>query len=119
MPVSGEIVLCEMCSTYYPYFIWAFGSDKCLCKVCVHKRPQSCLDNIDAIDIDKEHDIIHEEIDEQDKRDFPREKRRRAPRQSTRLSKGDSRRLQRRMDKQTIKKFKKYERSAIDVTGLG
>ncbi len=118
-PTHGELVICDMCGKTYPFFVWAFGSDKHLCEQCVQKTPSADLDNIDDIDIEEEHDVIYEEIDAQDSRDFPREKRRRAERKSTRLSKGDSRRLQRRMDKQVIRKFKKYERSAIDVTGLG
>ncbi len=119
-PTHGESVICDMCGKTYPFFVWAFGSDKHLCQQCVQKTPSATLDNIDAIDIEKEHDIIYEEIDRQDKRDFPRQIRRRAERKSTRLSKGDSRRLQRRMDKQVIQRYRKNERSAaIDVTKLG
>ena len=66
------MVICDMCHKPYEYFIWAFGSDKLLCRRCVNKRPSAYLDNIDAIDIEKEHDIIHKEADEQDEKDFPR-----------------------------------------------
>jgi hypothetical protein len=38
----------------------------------VNKRPSAYLDFIDPIDINKEQDIIHEEINEQAERDFPR-----------------------------------------------
>jgi hypothetical protein len=71
MPISGEIVKCDMCGKPYPYYIWAFGSDKCLCKLCVLKRPQSYLAWVDAIDIFLEDDIIADEIHEENKKGLP------------------------------------------------
>jgi hypothetical protein len=64
-----------MCKEPYKYFIWAMGSDKCLCRGCVWKRPSAYLANIDAIDINKEQDIIDDEIEEQELKDgkvYPR-----------------------------------------------
>jgi hypothetical protein len=107
-----------MCGKVYSYFIWAFGSDRYFCRKCVHKTPQSYLDKIDAIDIEAEHDIISAEIAEQDNRDFPKSNRHMAQRQVIRLSKSASRKIQRRMDKAVIKRFKQKE-GAVDVTGLG
>lgn len=71
MPVTGELVICDMCGKTYKYFVWHFASDKHFCRGCVHKRPMAYLDNIDAIDIDKEHDIIYDEIEEQHRLDYP------------------------------------------------
>lgn len=65
MPHSGEQVKCEMCGITYSYYIWAFGNDSCLCKLCVMKRPQSHLAQIDAVDIPREDDIISNEIHEE------------------------------------------------------
>ncbi len=120
-PTHGELVICDMCGKTYKFFIWAFGSDKHLCRKCVNKRPQSYLDNIDAIDIGEEHDMIHEETEEQDRRDFPREKRRTALRKNIPMSQNAYRKISKRYDETTIKRFRrKNERSAaIDVTGLG
>ncbi len=119
-PTHGEKVICDMCGITYPFFVWSFGSDKHLCKICVQKTPSAMLDNIDAIDIDKEHDIIYEEIEEQDRRDFPREIRKRVSIKKFNLSRSDIRKHERRMDKELIKKFKRIERStAKDVTNLG
>ncbi len=44
-PVHGELVTCEMCHTKYEYFVWSLGNDACLCRTCVHKRPQAHLDD--------------------------------------------------------------------------
>jgi hypothetical protein len=71
MPISGEMVACDMCGKPYAYYIWAFGSDKCLCRLCVLKRPQSYLAWIDAIDIPKEDDIIANEIHEENTKGLP------------------------------------------------
>lgn len=117
-PNYGELVVCDMCGITYKYFVWAFGSDKHLCRKCVNKRPQSYLDNIDAIDIDSEHDIISKESWEQHLRDFPRENKRNAPRPQAHLSRSTYSRNESRMDKETIKRFKQRERSAVDVTGF-
>ncbi len=120
MTISGEKVICDMCGKTYKFFIWAFGSDKHLCRKCVTKRPSAYLDNIDAIDIDKEHDVIYDEIEEQNQRDFPRDTQKRSPKKQTHISRSDYRKHERRMDKQTIRKFRRMGRSAaIDVTGLG
>ncbi len=93
-----------------------------LCPACrkAEQNPFDVLAELDAIDIDREHDIIHKEIAEQDHRDFPRENRTRKSRKPARLTSGEYRRLQRRQDKETIKRFKqRNERKVIDVTGLG
>jgi hypothetical protein len=71
MPISGEMVKCDMCGETYAYYIWAFGSDKCLCRLCVLKRPQSYLAWVDAIDIFLEDDIIADEIHEENKKGLP------------------------------------------------
>lgn len=71
-PCHGELVICDMCGKTYKFFVWAFGSDKHLCMKCVHKRPAAYLDNIDAIDSEKEQRIIDDEIDEQDRKDNPK-----------------------------------------------
>ncbi len=118
-PNLGEDVICDMCGKTYEFFIWAFGSNKHLCKQCVQKTPSAALDNIDSIDIDKEYDIISEEISEQDQRDFPRVIRCRSPRKKAQMSKYAYNKMMKIQDKSTIKKFKQFERSAIDVTGLG
>ena len=118
-PNHGELVICDNCGKQYKFFIWAFGNDSHLCRKCVNKRPQSYLDDIDAIDIGKEHDIIHAESDEQDQRDFPRNTKARVHRKRKRLSRYTSLKIQREQDRQTIKKFRQKEGSAIDVTGLG
>jgi hypothetical protein len=76
MPVHGEIVNCDMCQKPYSYFVWAFGSVKCLCRRCVNRRPSAYLDDIDPIDIEKEQDIIYNEIAEQEERDFPKQEKR-------------------------------------------
>lgn len=60
-----------MCGKTYSYFIWAMGSDRCLCRKCVDRRPQSVLDGIDdGIDLNREQDQIYEEIEEQNRKGF-------------------------------------------------
>lgn len=118
-PTHGELVTCDMCGKTYKFFMWTMGSDKHLCGKCVNRRPQSCLGDIDAIDIDREHDIIHEETQEQDQRDFPRLNKQVSHRKQTHMSRSAIKKTQRRMDKQVIKRFKQKEGSAVDVTGLG
>ncbi len=119
-PTYGELVICDMCGKTYSFFVWAMGSDKHLCRKCVNNRPHADLDSIDAIDIEKEHDIIYKEIAEQDQIDFPQTIRARVPRKTKHMSRYNYLRLQREQDKETIKKYRQYhEGSAVDVTGLG
>ena len=68
-PLTGDLVECDMCGNEYEYFIWSFGSDAKLCRGCVRKRPSAYLDNIDPIDIDKEQDLIYDEIETQELRE--------------------------------------------------
>lgn len=63
MPNPGENIECDMCGKEYKYFIWAFGSNRFLCRSCVHKRPSAFLDNIDPIDIEAEQELIFNEIE--------------------------------------------------------
>ena len=65
-PLTGDKVNCDMCGKEYEYFIWAFGSDKCLCRGCVRKRPSAYLDDIDAVSLDKEEQLVYDEIEEQE-----------------------------------------------------
>ncbi|KKL84770.1 hypothetical protein LCGC14_1961360 [marine sediment metagenome] len=67
-PIHGDKVTCDMCGVRYTFFVWSFGSDRCLCHKCVHKRPQAVLDGLDdGIDLVKEFDMIHKEHDEMDR----------------------------------------------------
>ena len=69
-PIHGDKVTCDMCGVRYTYFVWSFGSDRCLCHKCVHKRPQAVLDGLDDdIDLAEEYDEISREIEELDKRE--------------------------------------------------
>ncbi len=71
-PIHGDKVTCEICNRPYLYFVWAFASDRKVCHRCIHKRPQSILDGLDdRIDIDKEQDLIYDEIEERERRDNP------------------------------------------------
>ncbi len=86
----------------------------------MNRRPSAFLDEIDAINIDKEQDIIHTEHHEQDREDFPVINKQRLSKKAGHFSKAAYARLQKKQDKQTIAKFKKFiEGSAKDVTGLG
>ncbi len=69
-PIHGDKVTCDMCGVRYTYFVWSFGSDRCICRKCVDKRPQAFLDHIDdGINLDKDHEEISREIEEQDRKD--------------------------------------------------
>jgi hypothetical protein len=111
MPIKTKCIQCGR--TYINY------ND--LCTVCrkVESNPFDIFNDIDAIDIGKEQDIIHSEHAEQDDRDFPRQVHMVASRVKSGLSKYALRKMQKRTDRETIKRFKKQEGSAIDVTGLG
>jgi hypothetical protein len=63
-PLTGDIVECDCCQKTYKYFVWSFGSTTLLCRGCVRKRPSAYLDGIDAVDLDAEQDVIHDEIEE-------------------------------------------------------
>ncbi len=117
--MNGELTTCDMCGKTYKFFIWAFGSDKNLCRKCVTNRPQAYLDSIDVIDISKEHDIIYDEIEERHHRDNPRQRKQKVTNKSQHLSRYAYNKLQKEQDKITIAKFRKHEGSAVDVTGLG
>lgn len=74
MPHPGEKVECDMCHKEYKYFIWADGSDRFLCWPCVYKRPAAYLDNIDAVDLDAEQELISKEIEAKQVQEYgPRE----------------------------------------------
>ncbi len=117
-PNYGELVICDWCGIKYKFFIWAFGSDKHLCRKCVNNRPQAHLDD-DAIDIEKEHDIISKESHAQHRKDFPLDNRQKPPRKKFQLSRATVRKIELRQNREAINRFKKIERSAKDVTELG
>ncbi len=124
---NGDIVKCLDCGKDYKYFAWnrVMGSQdkRCYCRKCLKagykKYPMHLDDHPDAIDIEAEQDIIYDEIEEQERRDNPRQNQHRVSRNKVHMSKSSYRKMEKRMDRETIKNFKKHERSAIDVTGLG
>jgi hypothetical protein len=105
-PSTGDLVKCDMCRKTYRYFIWAMGSDKCLCRGCVRKRPSAYLDGIDAIDIGKEQDIIDDEIGEQERRDGKLPPTTMKP---DKPKKYDTDKIWRRLSAKTIAEFKERE----------
>lgn len=123
----GDMVKCLDCGVEYKYLPWnrVMGSQdkRCYCRPCLiagyKKYPMLLDDRPDAIDIEAELDIISKESEEQDLRDFPRQNKQSTPRPSAHLLRSACRRAERRMDKETIKRFKQREGSAVDVTGLG
>jgi hypothetical protein len=60
-PIHGEKVNCDMCGKEYKFFVWALGSDACLCRKCCGKREQSALDHICDMDIEDPYVKDYEE----------------------------------------------------------
>ena len=115
--ITGETATCDMCGKTYKYFIWSMGSDRCLCRNCVSLRPSAHLSNIDAIDLEREHDIISEEIETQQRKDYPFD--RPVSRNRKRVYKPTGKDFEKAwkiQEKKTIAKFRKEH--AKDV-GLG
>lgn len=56
---------CEMCGINYKYFIWSLGSDRCLCKTCVTKRPHAILDD-DRLDFREARELDYIEENQRD-----------------------------------------------------
>lgn len=106
-----------MCGKTYKFFVWALGSDKHLCVKCVHKRPMAYLDNIDAIDLERDHDIITEEMVAQDLKDGQMNWSGSSRRMKHNPGKGGYAKAWKKVKKDTIAKFRKE--TAKDVTGLG
>lgn len=115
-PLTGDIVKCDDCEKSYKYFIWAMGSDRYLCRGCVRKRPSAYLDNIDAIDIDKEQDIIYDEIDKEERMNS-REKKAHPPRRVKRESL-DYDKVWQKMKKKTITEHKAMEKKREIQKGI-
>lgn len=105
-PLVGDIVNCDMCKQVYTYYIWCFGSDKCLCRKCVRKRPSAFLDNFDLVDIAAEERLVYDEIEEQEIREG--KERARTPEQK-KVKYPDYRKEWRGIQKKTIAKFKGRE----------
>lgn len=76
---DGDKTNCEECGKEYIYFTWAPGSKRRYCRPCLKKgRAEHGFDCIndgdDPIDIDAEQDMIYNEIEERQRRDYPRDR---------------------------------------------
>jgi hypothetical protein len=78
----------------------------------VRNRPSAYLDNIDAIDGEKAEDLIYDEIEDQQRRDYPRprEPERREKKQPL-PTRNQLNRLWEKVKKRTITDHKKRERA--------
>jgi hypothetical protein len=107
MPLTGDIVECDCCQKTYKYFVWSFGSDTCLCRGCVRNRPSAYLDGIDAVDLDAEQEVIHNEIEELNPVTRTSAIKPQKPEETQSSSKRKEDKIWQEMKKKTIKQFGK------------